>query len=90
LGHVKKVIKDKEGKPKNTIEYLDANLHDSGVKRMLELGYEMYRVSLTRFTLIVISLTKKLMNLCCDHLRFLMDHSNIQWELLELKLWKIN
>lgn len=49
LGHVKKVIKDKEGKPKTTIDYLDSNLHDSGVKRMLELGYEMYRVS-TWFT----------------------------------------
>jgi len=40
------VTKDKEGKPKTIIEYLDANLHDSGVRRMLELGYEMYRVSL--------------------------------------------
>ncbi|CAI2193224.1 9100_t:CDS:2, partial [Funneliformis geosporum] len=44
LGYVKKVIKDKEGKPKTIIEYLDANLHDSGVRRMLELGYEMYRI----------------------------------------------
>ncbi|PKY41435.1 hypothetical protein RhiirA4_539586 [Rhizophagus irregularis] len=44
LGHVKKVIKDKEGKPKTTIDYLDSNLHDSGVKRMLKLGYEMYRI----------------------------------------------
>ncbi|RIA84655.1 hypothetical protein C1645_783684 [Glomus cerebriforme] len=44
LGYVKKVTKDKEGKPKTTIDYLDANLHDSGVKRMLELGYEMYRI----------------------------------------------
>ncbi|GES75847.1 vacuolar fusion protein CCZ1 homolog [Rhizophagus clarus] len=44
LGYVKKVTKDKEGKPKTTIDYLDSNLHDSGVKRMLELGYEMYRI----------------------------------------------
>ncbi|CAG8553954.1 6820_t:CDS:10 [Funneliformis mosseae] len=44
LGYVKKAIKDKEGKSKNIIEYLDANLHDSGVRRMLELGYEMYRI----------------------------------------------
>ena len=47
LGYTKKDIKDKEGNQKATIDYLDSNLHDSGVKRMLELGYEMYRVSLT-------------------------------------------
>ncbi|CAG8693924.1 1085_t:CDS:2, partial [Scutellospora calospora] len=44
LGHIKKFTKDKDGKPKTVIEYLDSNLHDSGIKRMLEMGYEMYRV----------------------------------------------
>ncbi|CAG8785263.1 15439_t:CDS:10 [Gigaspora margarita] len=44
LGHIKKLTKDKDGKPKTVVEYFDSNLHDSGIKRMLEMGYEMYRV----------------------------------------------
>ncbi|CAG8511653.1 11493_t:CDS:10 [Dentiscutata heterogama] len=44
LGCMKKLTKDKDGKPKTVTEYLDSNLHDSGIKRMLEMGYEMYRV----------------------------------------------
>ncbi|CAG8682148.1 8076_t:CDS:2, partial [Acaulospora morrowiae] len=44
LGHVKKIVKDKDGKPKTITDYLDANLHDSAIKRMLEIGYEMYKI----------------------------------------------
>ncbi|CAG8500626.1 11627_t:CDS:2 [Diversispora eburnea] len=35
---------DKDGKPKTIVEYLDSNLHDSGIKRMLQLGYGMYKM----------------------------------------------
>ncbi|RHZ67255.1 hypothetical protein Glove_302g22 [Diversispora epigaea] len=44
LSYIKKIIKDKDGKPKTIVEYLDSNLHDSGIKRMLQLGYGMYKM----------------------------------------------
>ncbi|CAG8493883.1 6887_t:CDS:10 [Ambispora leptoticha] len=44
LGHMKRTTKDKDGKPKSSVEFLDANLHDSNIRRMLEKGYEMYRI----------------------------------------------
>ncbi|CAJ0627154.1 14550_t:CDS:2, partial [Entrophospora sp. SA101] len=43
LGYVRRTTKDKDGKPKIITEYLDVNLHDSEIGKMLEIGYEMYR-----------------------------------------------
>ncbi|KAG9299505.1 hypothetical protein G9A89_020676 [Geosiphon pyriformis] len=44
LGYAKKTIKDKDGKQKSVIEFLDTNLHEASVRRMLKKGYEMYRL----------------------------------------------
>ncbi|CAG8434854.1 12885_t:CDS:2 [Ambispora gerdemannii] len=44
LGYIKKTIKDKDSKSKSVVEFLDANLHDSNIRRMLEKGYEIYRI----------------------------------------------
>ena len=44
LGYLQKTIKAKDGKIKPIFEYLDENLHDSEIKKMLELGYELFRV----------------------------------------------
>ncbi|CAJ0883876.1 10145_t:CDS:2 [Entrophospora sp. SA101] len=46
LGYVRRTTKDKDGKPKIITEYLDVNLHDSEIGKMLEIGYEMYRASI--------------------------------------------
>ncbi|CAJ0768114.1 2778_t:CDS:10 [Entrophospora sp. SA101] len=41
LGYVRRTTKDKDGKPKIITEYLDVNLHDSEIGKMLEIGYEI-------------------------------------------------
>lgn len=46
LGYTKKTVKDKDGKPKAIVEYHDSDLHDSGIKKMLQLGYGMYKVKM--------------------------------------------
>ncbi|CAG8636389.1 698_t:CDS:2, partial [Paraglomus occultum] len=44
LGYLQKTVKAKDGKTKPIFEYLDENLHDSEIRKMLELGYELFRL----------------------------------------------